>query len=216
MKNILYQLERKLGRNYIRDLMKYLTLAMLGVFLLEMLTIGFPIRSATDFLYFNRDLILKGQVWRAITYMILPPQANLLLILISLYFYYFLGTALERSWGGARFNIYYIIGFLCTLAAGFICGWTTNQYLNYSLLLCFAMMYPNQEFMLFFVLPVKVKWIGYLDAALMIFTLIVGSWTEKVVLLFSMIPFFLFFGRQLWMEAKLAFRRLQYKINQHR
>lgn len=212
LNNMLNKLERKIGNRYIPDLMKYLSLAMLGVYILELL----PLRSAAQFLVFSRPLILKGQIWRAITYMLLPPAGNMIVVLISLYFYYFLGTALERSWRGARFCIYYGLGFLCTMIAGFIVGVTTNQYLNYSLILCFAMMYPNQEFMLFFVLPVKVKWIGYLDAAVLIYEMIVGSWPLRVVLLFSMIPFFLFFGKQLWTEGKMALRRLQYRINQHR
>lgn len=212
MKNILNQLERKIGRHYIHDLMKYLTLAMLGVFVLEML----PLRSAAQFLRFDRAKIFKGEIWRAFTYVLLPPGGSMLMVLISLYFYFFLGSSLERSWGGARFNLFCLLGYVCTLAAGFLMGSTTNHYFFYSMILCFAMLYPNQEFLLFFILPVKVKWIGILDALMLVYFMIVGTNVTRVVLLFSMIPFFLFFGKDVWLEAKLAWRRLQYHINQHR
>lgn len=212
MKNMLYQLERKMGRYYIHDLMKYLVFAMGAVFVLEML----PLRSAAGFLSFSRDRIMKGEVWRVLTYMLLPPGQSMFSVLISLYLLYSLGTALERSWRGARFNIYYLLGYACTLAAGFITGYTTNMYFNMTLLMCYAMMYPNQEFLLFFILPVKVKWIGLADGAMLIYLLIAGNMVNRIVLLFSMIPFLLFFGKELWVETKLAWRRLQYRINQHR
>ena len=102
--NVLNRLERALGRHYIRDLMKYLCIAMLGVFILEFLPLP---KSAVNLLYFDRDLILRGEIWRVITFVFLPPTGSLLWILFSLYFYYFLGSSLERHWGSARFNIYY-------------------------------------------------------------------------------------------------------------
>lgn len=212
MKNILNQIERKMGRYYIHDLMKYMVLAMAGVYLLEWL----PIKSAIGLLSFSRERILAGEVWRAVTYMLLPPGYSMLSILLSLYFLYFLGTALEKIWRGARFNVYYLLGFVCTLAAGFIMGYTTNVYFNLTLVLCYAMTNPNQEFMLFFLLPVKVKWIGLADGAALVYYFVVGDTASRVVLLFSLIPFFLFFGKEVWLEAKLALRRLQFRINQHR
>lgn len=212
MKNILNQIERKIGRHYIHDLMKYLVIAMAAVFVLELM----PIKSAVSFLSFSRERIFAGEVWRAVTYMLLPVNYSYISALLGLYFLYFLGTALERTWRGARFNLYYLLGYLCTLAAGLLMGSTTNFYLNLSLVLCYAMMNPNQEFLLFFILPVKVKWLGLADAAMVIYLFIMGSMTSKVVILFSLIPFFLFFGKDLWLEAKMAFRRLRYRIGQYR
>ena len=212
MKNILNQIERKIGRNYIPDMVKYLTFAMLGVFVLDML----PVRSATALLYFDRALVLKGQVWRAVTYMVLPTGYTLLSVLINLYFFYLIGTALERSWGGARLTVYFLLGYVVTLAAGFAMGVTTNAYFYYSFLLCYAMMNPHQEIMLFFVLPVKMKWIGLAEAAVLIYTFVTSSIAYKVVLLCSLIPFFLFFGKELWLETRMAWRRLKYRINQYR
>jgi hypothetical protein len=93
----LNDLERRIGRHYIPNLMKYLTLAMLGVFILEYLPLP---QSAWYLLYFNRDLILRGEIWRVITFIFLPPNSSLIFILLSLYFYYFLGTSLETTGAG--------------------------------------------------------------------------------------------------------------------
>ena len=198
-----------MGRHYIRDLMKYLCIAMLGVFILEYLPLP---NSAWMALYFDRDLILRGQVWRIITFIFLPPSGSILWILFSLYFYYFLGTSLERHWGGARFNLYYLIGVLGNIAAGFLTGTATNVYLNTSLLLAFAVLYPDMQFTLFFFLPVKVKWIGWAWGAFLIYQAIQMSWTYRVALVFSFLPFVLFFGKQAFLQLRMDARRLLYWI----
>ena len=209
----LNDLERRIGRNYIPNLMKYLTLAMLGVFILEYLPLP---KSAWYLLYFDRALILRGEIWRVFTFIFLPPTGSLIFILLSLYFYYFLGTSLENHWGGARFNIYYGIGILGSVVAGFLTGYTTNSYLNTTLLLAFAVLYPDMEFMLFFFLPVKVRWIGWAWGLYLIYQLIVISWPYKVALVFSFLPFILFFGKTAWLQARMDGRRLLRWINMRR
>lgn len=209
----LNQLERRIGRHYIPNLMKYLTLAMAGVFILEYLPLH---QSAWALLYFDRDLILRGEIWRLITFIFLPPSGSLLFILLSLYFYYFLGTSLENHWGGPRFNIYYGIGILGNIVAGFLTGAATNSYLNTSLLLSFAVLYPDMEFMLFFFLPVKVRWIGGAWGLYLLYQLIVVSWPYKVALLFSFLPFILFFGKTAWLQLRMDSRRLMNWINRRR
>jgi len=205
MERFLNQLERRIGRHYIPNLMRYLTLAMLGVFILEYLPLR---RSAWQLLYFNRDLILQGQVWRLITFIFLPPTGNPFWILFSLYFYYFLGDSLENHWGGARFNLYYLIGIIGSVISGFLTGYTTNEYLNLSLLLAFAVLYPEMEFTLFFILPVKVKWIGGAWAIYLIYQLITQPMTYKLALILSLLPFVLFFGKQAFLQLRMDGRRL--------
>ena len=206
----LTQLERRIGRHYIPHLMKYLSLAMLGVFILEYLPLS---KSAWYLLYFDRNLILRGEIWRLITFIFLPPSGNSIFVLISLYFYYFLGTSLENHWGGARFNIYYGIGILGNIAAGFLTGAATNAYLNTSLLLSFAVLYPDMEFMLFFFLPVKVRWIGWAWGLYLLYQLIVAPWPYRIALVFSLLPFILFFGKTAWLQLRMDGRRLMRWIN---
>ena len=206
-------IERKIGRPYIPNLMRYIVFGMLGVFILEYLPLQ---RSAWEFLYFNKTLILRGEVWRLITWIFLPPTGSILFILLNLYFYYFLGTSLENHWGSARFNIYYAIGILGNILAGFLTGFTTNSFLNISLLLSFAVLYPDMEFTLFFFLPVKVRWIGWAWGLYLIYQLVTVPWIYKVSLVLSMLPFALFFGKQAWLQARMDCRRLMRWINQRK
>ena len=213
MERFLNQLERRIGRHYIPNLMRYLTLAMLGVFILEYLPLR---RSAWQLLYFNRDLILQGEIWRIITFIFLPPDSSILWILFTLYFYFFLGTGLEQHWGSARFNIYYAIGILGNILAGFLTGFATNDYLNLSLLLAYAVLNPEMEIMLFFILPVKLRWIGWAWGVYLVYQLIVAPLPFKVGLVLSLLPFVLFFGKQAWLQLRMDFRRLQRWINLHK
>ena len=205
----LNKLERAIGRHYIPNLMKYLCFAMLGVFVLDYLySARMLTRSASELLMFSKDKILQGEVWRTITFIFLPPNHSFLFILLSLYFYYFLGTTLENHWGSARFNIFYAIGILGNIAAGFIMGYATNEYLNLSLLLAIAVLYPDMEIMLFFILPVKLRWIGYLDAALLVYGFVLSPWPVRLAMVLSLLPFFLFFGQQAWLQLRMDWRRL--------
>ncbi|MBQ8136214.1 MAG: rhomboid family intramembrane serine protease, partial [Clostridia bacterium] len=165
------QLERKLGRFYIRGLMKYICFGMAGIYVLDLFFYTSGI-SASAFLAFDRDLILRGQVWRLVSFILIPPSSSPIFILLSLYFYYFLGTTLENQWGSRRFNLYYLIGIIGADIGGMVLGYNTNEYLNLSLFLTFACLYPDQEILLFFILPVKVRYIGYVDAAFLIYRLL--------------------------------------------
>lgn len=213
MQKFLNRMEWKLNRYAIRGLMKYLCLAMLGVFILDYLPLA---RSASELMYFSREKILDGQIWRLVTFVFLPPSGSLFWILISLYFYYFLGSALENRWGSARFNLFYLIGILCNIVAGFITGNGTNQFLNLSLLLCFAMLFPDQEFMLMMILPVKVKWIGLADALLLLMNFIIGTWGTRLAILVSLVPFFLFMGEGGLAEMKMMWKRFKYRLQARR
>lgn len=202
-------LERKFGRHYIPNLMKYLVIAMAGVFILEYLPLP---RSAYQFLMFDKAAILRGEIWRLITFIFLPPTGSVFWILLSLYFYYFLGSALESQWGGFRFNVFYLLGMLGNIIAGFITGYATNEYLNLSLLLSFAVLFSETEFMIFFILPVKAKWIGLVDALFLIYQLVRVPWSFKLAIVISLLPFLLFFGGQAWLLARMEYRRLQHWI----
>lgn len=210
--NWLTRMERKMGKWYIPELMKYLCIAMLGVFILEYLPLP---RSASALLIFDRDLIFRGQIWRLVTFMILPPTGSMFWILFSLYFYFFLGTGLERQWGSRKFNLYMLLGWLCNVAAGLLTGFATNSFLLTSVLLAFAVLYPETEFMLFFILPLKAKWLGVFTAVYLLYQLIVIPWFWKIGLLFSMVPFALFFGRDAYMQGKLWVRHIRYWITVH-
>lgn len=174
--NWLNKLERKLGRYAIPNLVIWL----IGVY-----CIGFVINMVNpailSYLNFQPYYILHGQIWRIITWIFQPTDTNLIFLLIMMLFYYQLGTVLERTWGTFRFNVYIIGGILvtavgCILVYG-ICylllgqaiaftvsslmgGFVSTTYINMSIFLAFATMYPDMQVMLYFIIPIKMKWMA--------------------------------------------------------
>ena len=207
------RLERKMGRFYINGLMKYICLGMLGVFILDLLPLGQV--SASALLCFSKGGILSGEVWRLITFLFLPPQTSPIFMVFALYFNYFLGTALENHWGARRFCLYYLIGWLGCLLGGFISGYAPNTVLNLSLFLAFAVLYPDMQVTLFFFVPIQVKYIAFLDVALLIYDFIImPSWLLRVSMLLGMLPFFLFFSRDLYYMVRRLYYRIKNGIRQ--
>ncbi|WMJ76270.1 MULTISPECIES: rhomboid family intramembrane serine protease [unclassified Sedimentibacter] len=186
----LNKLERKFGRYAIPNLMHYIIGITMAVYIAQyILNI-----SLYNYLVFIPDLIIKGQIWRIITFIFIPPATSIIFIVFVMYFYYMMGTTLENEWGSFKFNMYYLFGMAGTIIAAFLTGAGTSAYLNLSLFLAFAYLFPNLEILLFFVIPVKVKWIAYLDWAFFIISLIFGTISTKVAVIASLINFFIFFG----------------------
>lgn len=173
----------------VKDLMKYIMLGSLLVYLVDLTTKG----MLTNLLYFNRDLIMRGQIWRAITFIFVPGTGSLL-ILITFFFYYFIGRTLEMAWGTVRFNTYYFMGLLFTIIGGFVLGYTTTYYLNMTLFLAYATTFPDSYVNIYFVLPIKVKFLGYLYGAMVLFEFIGTNWTNRFIIIISLLNFLLFFG----------------------
>ena len=208
MERFLSRLEKKMGRFYISGLMMIIVFGMAGVFLLDLFFSRSAV-TASQLLSFNRALILRGQVWRLFTFVFIPEGTSPIFIFFTLYFYYLIGTALENRWGSRRFNLYYLIGILGADLGGMLTGYGTSYYLNLSLFLAFACLYPDFEILLFFVLPVKIKYIAYLDAAYLAYRLFFLSWAGRGSVLLSFLPFSLFFGEDLFFRAKRLTWRLK-------
>ncbi|WP_310603927.1 hypothetical protein [Anaerosporobacter sp.] len=166
------KLERKFGRYAIRDLMKYITILYVLGALLELISPAFY----GAYLCLDVGKVLHGQVWRLVTFIICPAGLSggtgIFFFAIEMYLYYMIGTSLENAWGAFRFNLYYISGILCNIIAAFILYFAIGgtypmglEYINRAMYFAFAVIYPNVQFMLFFVLPVKVKHLAYIYAA---------------------------------------------------
>lgn len=215
--NIRADAQRKLRRFAVQNLMYYIAGGMLVVFLFDLLI---PRVNLSLLLSLDRDLIFGGQVWRLVTFLFVPPTYSILWILFSLYFFAIIGNALENQWGAYRFNVFYLIGVVANIVSALITGYGFNTYLNLSLFLAFAALYPNFEVMVFFLLPVKVKFLALLDVALFLWEFIVGSWPIRSAILFSLLNIALFFGRDLLRHAKIqmGFRktRRNFRNNMYR
>src|SRR5690554_5027037 len=129
--NWINKLERKFGRYAIPNLMYYIIGGTAAVYILQTI-LRFPL---IYHLAFIPELIMRGQVWRVITFIFIPPASSMIFIFFVLYFYYMIGSTLENEWGSFKFNLYYLFGMIGTIIAAFITGFGTSVYLNLSLFL---------------------------------------------------------------------------------
>jgi len=150
------------------------------------------------------------QVWRLVTWIFIPLDSNFFLVAIAFYFYYFIGSTLEREWGTGKFTIYYFSGVLLNVIYGFISWYTANAYvplipyyLNFSMLLAFATLFPDLTVRLFFVIPIKVKWLAILTAVFFLYGIINGIMNAHVSAFSALLPvvaiinYILFCGEEL-------------------
>lgn len=187
----------------ISNLMRYIVIGNVAVYLLMMFTRNAD-ANALNFLTFNLGSLLHGEVWRIITFIFVPSNTGVFWLLISLYFYYWIGSTLEREWGTAKFNLYYFSGVLLTvigtvlasLIAGVNFTVASTTYVNLSMFLAFAMLFPDTQVLLFFIIPIKMKWLAIVDGALFaidIFSsLFQGYWAGVVLPIVALLNFFVF------------------------
>ena len=185
------------------NLMRYVVIGNVVVYFLMMLTRNTD-ANALDFLAFHLDGLLHGEIWRVITFIFVPNTSGAFLLLIALYFYYWIGSTLERQWGTAKFNLYYFSGVLLTVIgtvlASLISG--TNytiagtEYVNLSMFLAFALLFPDTQVLLFFIIPIKMKWLAMIDGVLfaveIISSLTAGYWAGVVLPIVALLNFFAF------------------------
>ena len=196
MKNLRAKFERFCFQNRnkgIPNLMLYISVGTAVVYLMTVMT-----RDATlySILAFDRDLILQGQIWRLITYPLTTYRQNILLQLISLLCYYSLGRAMENQWGTFKFNLFYFTGIIMMDVYSMIFGCAADvYYLNMSLFLSYATMYPDAHFLLLYIIPVK-AWIFALLDLLIVFTgLFSYPFPYNLFPVIALANYFLFFGK---------------------
>ena len=164
----------RFARNHPRfgipNLMKVLVIGNIIVYFLA----RFSSWSALSFLAFDPASVLRGEIWRIITFIFVPNNFSPFALILSLYFYYFIGNLLEQQWGTPKFNLYYFSGVVLTILTSVIATLVTGvsqtvmgtYYVNMSMFLAFAALYPDMQVLLFFIIPIKVKWLAWADVAL--------------------------------------------------
>ena len=177
MKNLRQGFERFCFRNRdkgIPNLMLYIVLGNAIVYLLSVMNQNFVLY---DVLCFDRNAVLQGQVWRLITYVFtsFSSGSGLLLMAISYLCYYSIGRAIENIWGTFRFTLFYLSGVVLMDVFAMCFGGipvvidglhldlsgyyrSMGTSLNLTLFLSYATLYPNNHFLLFFIIPVR-AWI---------------------------------------------------------
>ena len=203
--NWLDKLERKLGRFAIPNLTVYLLAGyVIG------LAVVYLMPEMLGWITLEPALILRGQVWRIISWVLIPPTTSPISLLFLVLLYYSLGTALERTWGTFRYNVYIFSGLLFTVLAVFILyaifyfgfnvelplssvGLVSTNYITMSIFLAFAAIYPEMEVYLYFILPVKMKWMALVYAVMALYYFIRGGLVTRVAIGASLLNFVIFF-----------------------
>lgn len=244
--NFLNKLERKIGRFAIPNL----TMFLIGAYVIGYI-FNFLNEDMMNYLTLNPYWILHGQVWRIVTWILVPPDSFNLFTIIMLMFYYSLGTNLERTWGSFRYNFYIIGGMLLTVIGAFVlygvyelfvipdtqsaisyfigqsgnmtlpedtirilaraegseqyyiyiyeqlfAGFST-YFINMSIFLAYAASYPDMQVLLYFVIPIKIKWMAYLDVAYLLYQTFLAcradQWGIVATIVVSLLNFIIFF-----------------------
>lgn len=209
----LQKLNQKFGRWAIRNLMTYIVFGMAVVFMLQRPLLWSNEINLYSLIEFDPLAIMRGQVWRIITFIFESPSDSLFFVAFVLYFYWMIGSTLENEWGAFKFNIFYLTGIIGTIIGGLITGYATNIFLNASLFFAFALLYPNYEIMIFFILPVKIKYIALIDAAFYVIMFIFLGWSGRLAIVISLINLALFFWRDAVDRVKYIYRRERWKRN---
>lgn len=188
-----FDLERKLRRYAISDLMKYIVIGQGIVFALLYIwpTLGYQLYSLITL---TRTGLMRGQIWRLVTFIFVPPSSSPIFILFALYFYYMIGVGLENQWGKVKFNLYYLVGMLGSIIAALITGYADNTFLNLSLFFAYAALYPDEQVLLFMILPIKMKYLALVDAALYLYYFIVGTASTRITIVLCLLNVALFLG----------------------
>ena len=208
MNNWLYKMERRFGRYGIPNLAKYLALGQLVVWVIVMFIYG----DLLGLITLSRSGLMHGQIWRLVTFVFVPPLTfNPLYLVLDLDFRDFVGTSLENSWGSFRFTLYYLIGMVGAIVSCLLLGTYSSSTLLYSLFFAFACLYPDVEVLLFFILPIKVKWMGIAAAALYLWDFLWAGMWYKLGMVLGLVNFFLFFGPTLWQNYQNRKRREAWK-----
>lgn len=192
------RLERRFGSWAFPQLAVFIVFMNAAIWILSMLKPEFPFLLSLD-----PAMIRAGQVWRLFTFLFIPPAMSPLWMVFWLLLLYQFAQALEHEWGDFQFNLFYGLGALATIAVSFWRGLgLSNIILNTSLFLAFATLYPDFELYVFFILPVKVKWIAALTAAFIGWTALVGAADDRWAAAAGLANYAVFFGPGWWGKAR--------------
>ena len=208
MKNLRRNFERYCFANRkkgIPNLMFYISLGNAVVYLISALAGNYLLYNL---LCFNRTAILHGQIWRLVTYPLTLLNSNILFMLISLLCYYSLGTAMERQWGTLKFNIFYFTGVVLMDVYGMLFNCQADvYYLNMSLFLGYATLYPQAQFLLFFIIPIKAWAFALFDLVVIFVGLFHTPFTAANLFpLVALGNYFLFFGKDVLNVVPLSWQ----------
>ena len=232
--NFSSRMERKLGKYAIRNITLYLIICYAFGYIIELVNPDF-----ISFMTLEPAYILRGQIWRLFTWLVIPPsESNLFFVLIMLYFYYSIGKSLESVWGTYRLNVYLISGMIYTILGSFLLYGVmrglgapelttfgmafSTTYINLSIFLAYAATFPDMHVLLFFLIPVKVKVLGIIYVVVLVYEcisiamnygMLIGMvyWVVIGASLLNFIIFFFTSRGRIRLNPKQVKQRMEYR-----
>ncbi len=220
--SLLSRLERRFGWLAIPNLTAVLIAGQVALFAANLLPGGIAI----DRVMLNPQRVVDGEWWRLITFLFAPPPTRSLLVVFYFMLMYLFGTTLENHWGAFRFTMYMLIGYLANVTAAFIAwglgraqigifdaagvastGQATNQFLYASMFLAFARLYPDFIINLFYILPIRIKWLALIAWLYFAVKLATGDGMARLLVVATVLNYLLFFGGEHWRELRRGRRR---------
>ena len=229
----------------IPELMKYIAIGNVAVFIADMLMNG----MLTSWIAFMPEQILRGEIWRLVTFVFVPVSSGGYTIFgqtfffaLATFFYYWIGTALERQWGTTRFTVFYGLGVILNIVAGFVIyavlvgqlpgvGVASAQarsylrtlstismtYVNMSLFFSFATLYPDMRVFLYGIIPIKVKWLAWLDVLFFVWSigsyLLDGQWAMALAPVIAILNYLIFFWEDLARSLNLGREKVRHRTS---
>ena len=205
------KLEKRFGFLAIPGLIRAVVTLNALVFVLVLLNKGFD-----SYLTLDIGRIRAGEIWRLVTYIFVPQTAHFLWVLIALWFLWFIGDGLERAWGAFRLTLYFFVGMLGTTVAALLSNSQfSNQMLFTTLFFAFAHFYPEEIIYVFFVLPLKIKWVAWIYAGFLFLGFVTQSNSYRIALVAALSNYLIFFGpgviHQLRHRKEVASRRERFE-----
>lgn len=180
--------------------------------------------------------VMQGEVWRLVTFLFAPPPIGPIFVIFYFMLFHLFGTTLEQQWGTFKYNLFLLIGYLANVAAAFLGAFVlqqqlgaemndtlklasitaTNSFLYGSVFLAFARLYPDFTLNLFFVLPIRIKWLALLAWIGYVYVLVVGNWMERMLIIATVLNYLLFFGREHVRELRQGQRKRTFQAEAKR
>ena len=210
--SFLDKLERRLGFIAITGLIRAVVTLTALVFVLVLLNQGFD-----SYLVLDIERIRAGEVWRLVTYIFVPQTGHFLLVAMALYFLWYIGDGLERAWGPFRVTLYFLVGMIGTTVGAVLSNSQfSSQMLFTTLFFAFAHFYPEEIIYVFFILPLKIKWIAWIYAGFLLLSFVTQSNSFRIAFIAALSNYLIFFGpgiiRHLRQRKEVAVRRQRFEI----
>ncbi len=211
MNNFIRSLEQKIGRFAVKNLTVYMIVLYITGYFLQLLA-----GNVLD-AYFSLDIyqITRGQIWRVVSWLFMPPERLGIFTIFMLLLYYMLGTSLERVWGSFRYNLFIFSGIIFTIIGAVIVYiimavmvsrvgsissdvalsafsrnaglYYSTYYINTSIFLAYASIFPNEKLYFYFLIPIKIKWLAALELATMLVYFIRGNLITRITLIAALL-----------------------------